>query len=120
MACFERQSVRVGQRHVASQMMVQNMLQGQKPQLLDTAKRTTVPVISAPCAQLRKQLAGFPTLYKHLKLNLDLRQYRDVRSCMWSFDEQYPGDHARRWEVLIRWDALSSEWFFDNLRSNCE
>ena len=48
MACFERQSVRVGQRHVASQMMVQNMLQGQKPQLLDTAKRTTVPVISAP------------------------------------------------------------------------
>ena len=58
-------------------------------------------VITAPRAEMRKQLAGFPKLWLDLKLNLDIRQWKDGQSCMWKYDDRYPGDDSKRWRFLF-------------------
>ena len=81
--------------------------------VLEAAQLLECEVITAPRAEMRKQLAGFPKLWLDLKLNLDIRQWKDGRSCMWKYDDRYPGDDSKRMEIPLRWDAVKHEWLFD-------
>lgn len=73
------------------------------------------PVVTAPRSELRKQLAGIPSLFINLGLNLDIRQWEDGKSCLWKYDPEFPKDESERWEIPLRWDALSREWCFEYL-----
>ena len=72
-----------------------------------------LPVITAPRSLLRKQLLGFPLLFRDMKMNLDLRQEEEPgRSCIWYRHPSHPSDFSRRIEIPLRWDAVSLEWTF--------
>ena len=87
--------------------------EGKLKAVLKTAQLLECEVITAPKAEMRKQLAGFPKLWLDLKLNLDIRQWKDGRSCMWKYDDRHPKDDSKRMEIPLRWDGVKHEWLFD-------
>mgnify|MGYP002630094516 CR=1 FL=1 len=72
-----------------------------------------MPVITAPRSLLRKQLLGFPLLFRDMQMNLDLRQPEEPGgSCIWYRHPNHSNDLNRRIEIPLRWDAVSLEWTF--------
>ena len=118
MACFlAREPNELGSSHGLKRDM-EFISDTQTQMFMREAQLIEPLVITAPKALLRKQLAGFPYMFVEMKLNLDIRQWRDGRSCMWKFDEKFPQDESRRWEIPIRWDAVTKEWVFEYVPIN--
>ena len=67
------------------------------------------PVVTVQRDLFPRQLCGFKPLFKLNKLNLDIRQYKQGKSCLWKVDEVT----NQRTEYDIRYDAVDEEWVLD-------